>query len=210
MDLVRAADSGTSSPEAVFVDGPGGGAGKAFLFNALLDAVRRENHIALAVAYSGTAATLLKGGRTAHSTFKIPLQVPSETVCNISPRSDVANLLRQARLIVWDEASFMISKDQIETVDRTLRDIVKSRALRLNEVPFGGKLFVFESDFRQVLPVISHATRSQTVSQCLNHSTLWSHVQVKRLTMNMRVQQASASNDPELESTLQNFANYKT
>lgn len=141
MDLVRTADSNTFFSKAVFVDGPGG-TGKTFLFNALLDTVRRENHIALAVAYSGTAATLLKDGRTAHSTFRIPLQVSAESVCNISPRSEVADLLRRVRLIVWDETS-MISKDQTETMDRALLDLMKSNDTRLNDVPFGGRLFVF-------------------------------------------------------------------
>ncbi|CEP12863.1 hypothetical protein, partial, partial [Parasitella parasitica] len=37
-----------------FVDGPGG-TGKTFLFNALLDSIRRADGIALAVASSGTA-----------------------------------------------------------------------------------------------------------------------------------------------------------
>lgn len=59
----------------IFIDGPGG-TGKTFLFNALLDSVRHKNDIAIAVAHNGTAATLLKGGRTAHSTFKIPIKVP--------------------------------------------------------------------------------------------------------------------------------------
>ena len=34
-----------------------------------------QGKIALCVASSGTASLLLEGGRTAHSTFKIPLQV---------------------------------------------------------------------------------------------------------------------------------------
>ena len=43
-----------------------GGTGKTFLINLLLANVRSLRKIALAVASSGMAATLLNGGRTAH------------------------------------------------------------------------------------------------------------------------------------------------
>ena len=45
-----------------------GGTGKTFLINLLLAKVTFDKKIALAVASSGIAATLLEGGRTAHST----------------------------------------------------------------------------------------------------------------------------------------------
>ena len=48
---------------------------KPFLTNLLLAKMRLKGQIALAVASSGIAATLLTGGRTAHSAFKLPLDV---------------------------------------------------------------------------------------------------------------------------------------
>ena len=51
-----------------FLDAPGG-TGKTFLLNLILAKIRQQNKIALAVASSGIAATLLEGGKTAHSTF---------------------------------------------------------------------------------------------------------------------------------------------
>lgn len=60
----------------IFIDAPGG-TGKTFLLNLILAKIRSKGEI---------AATLLDGGRTAHSTFKIPLnlnQTESPT-CNIS------------------------------------------------------------------------------------------------------------------------------
>ncbi|KAI5699530.1 hypothetical protein M8J75_004357 [Diaphorina citri] len=57
-----------------FLDAPGG-TGKTFLINLLLATVRQEGGIAIAVASSGIAATLIAGGRTAHSTFKLPLNL---------------------------------------------------------------------------------------------------------------------------------------
>ncbi|GBL92218.1 hypothetical protein AVEN_91546-1 [Araneus ventricosus] len=57
-----------------FLDAPGG-TGKTFLIRLILATVRSKNDIALALASSGIAATLLPGGRTAHSALKLPLNI---------------------------------------------------------------------------------------------------------------------------------------
>jgi len=71
-----------------FLDAPGG-TGKTFLLNLLLAKVRKQQNVALAVASSGIAATLLSGERTAHSVFKLPLNLTTEETptCNISKSS---------------------------------------------------------------------------------------------------------------------------
>ena len=50
-----------------------GGTGKTFLVNLVLAKIRADGGIALSTASSGIAATLLDGGTTAHSRFKIPI-----------------------------------------------------------------------------------------------------------------------------------------
>ena len=65
-----------------FIDAPGS-TEKAFLINLLLAKVRQKKNIALAVASSGVAATLLEGGRAAHSMFCLPLDLP------LDPRSSM-------------------------------------------------------------------------------------------------------------------------
>ncbi len=54
----------------------------------LLVNVRKQIKIAVAVASSGIAATLLPGGRTPHSTFKLPLDLATndEAVCKITTK----------------------------------------------------------------------------------------------------------------------------
>ena len=42
-------------------------------------------------------------------------------------------------------------------------------------------------NFRQILPVIQHGTRTNIVNSCLKRSYLWDHVLVKTLQTNMRV-----------------------
>ena len=61
-----------------------GGCGKTFVCNTIAAAVCAQGKIALCVASSGIASLLLKGGRTAHSTFQIPLQVNDTLFCSIS------------------------------------------------------------------------------------------------------------------------------
>uniref|UniRef100_A0A453CJQ1 ATP-dependent DNA helicase n=1 Tax=Aegilops tauschii subsp. strangulata TaxID=200361 RepID=A0A453CJQ1_AEGTS len=71
-----------------FVDGPGG-TGKTYLYKALLAKVRAEGKIAVATATSGVAASILPGGRTAHSRFKIPLNTEDGGVCSFTKQTDL-------------------------------------------------------------------------------------------------------------------------
>ncbi|KAG7980703.1 hypothetical protein I3843_05G196400 [Carya illinoinensis] len=128
---------------AFFVDGPAG-TGKTFLYRALLAEIRSKNMIALATASSGVAASILLGGRTAHSRFKIPLNADKSSTCNVSKQGNLAKLLRLAKLIIWDEAP-MSTKHSIEALDKMLQDINDT------DLPFGGKVIVFGGDFRQML-----------------------------------------------------------
>ena len=141
-------DTAADTPRLHFVNGSGG-CGKTYLFNAIMETIRRDGGIAIAVASSGTAALLLDGGRTAHSTFKIPLEVNRISHCSFTPLSETGQLIRMATLIIWDEAS-MISRDVIETVNRSIQDLMRLEHPALEHVPFGGKVVVFGGDFRQV------------------------------------------------------------
>ncbi|XP_044597462.1 uncharacterized protein LOC123274027 [Cotesia glomerata] len=165
-----------------FLDAPGG-TGKTFLINLLLAKIRSEKSIAIAVASSGIAATLIDGGKTAHSTFKLPLEMnhSDNILCNISKQSDMAHVIREAKLIVWDECT-MAHKNAIEALNRTLKDIRNSDRI------MGGITVVLAGDFRQTLPVVPRGTRrADEVKACLKSSVLWPHVNVLSLKINMRV-----------------------
>ena len=69
----------------------------------ILAKVRMDYGIAIAVASSGIAALLLTGRRTAHSRFKIPIKLTQDTVLNISYQSELAELIRRIKLIIWNE-----------------------------------------------------------------------------------------------------------
>ncbi|EOA29167.1 hypothetical protein CARUB_v10012345mg [Capsella rubella] len=167
-----------------------GGTRKTFLWKTLAAAIRSRGQIVLNVASSGIASLLLEGGRTAHSRFSIPLNPDEFALCKIKPKSDLANLIREASLIVWDEAP-MMSKFCFEALDKSFSDIIRNT----NNKVFGGKVVVFGGDFRQVLPVIIGAGRAEIFMSALNASYLWDHCKVLRLTKNMRLLSGNLSED---------------
>jgi ATP-dependent DNA helicase PIF1 len=94
----------TNQKGGVFFLSGYGGTGKTFMWNTLAAALRSKRQIVLTVASSGIASLLLPGGRTAHSKFKIPIPILQSSICNIEKGSELAQLLKLTRLIIWDEA----------------------------------------------------------------------------------------------------------
>ncbi|KAH9835232.1 PIF1-like helicase-domain-containing protein, partial [Rhodofomes roseus] len=80
----RIIDSVTAQQGSIFfLNGPGG-TGKTFVYNTVCHKVRAEGWIVLCVASSGIASLLLKGGRTAHSRLKIPVEnLNAQSTCAI-------------------------------------------------------------------------------------------------------------------------------
>ena len=186
--LVRAVEN--NEELQVFIDARGG-CGKTYLLNTILRRVRSMDggSPALAMATTGIAANLLLLGRTFHSRLKAPLTPSEESTLQITAQSNLARLVRESKLLIIDEAT-MLDKFLLEALDRTLRDLMDA------DRPFGGKIVVLAGDFRQCLPVVKGASRSDTVKHCINKSRLWQNFKVFQLTTNMRVR---ASGDPQLE-----------
>ena len=158
----------------------GAGTGKTFVYNTVATKCRCLGYIVITVASSGIASGLLHGGRTAHSTFCIPLNVLENSVCGFTKQSSHAELFRKARLIIWDEVP-MQHRHCVEAVNRTLQDI------RDSSQPFGGITVVLGGDFRQILPVIPRGVREQIVAASLRRSVLWKDVHILNLQVNMRL-----------------------
>jgi hypothetical protein len=198
-DQIIAAATG-STGKVFFVSGHGG-TGKTFLWNALITALRADDHIVLAVASSGVASLLLPGGRTAHSRFRIPLDIGERTMCNMSRGTNLAELVDKATLILWDEAP-MTHRRCFEAVDRSMRDILSVNDASKKLLPFGGKTIVLGGDFRQVLPVVEGASRTETLNSALISSPLWNHITVLKLEQNMRLSNPSLSTAEKAELAL--------
>ena len=177
-----------------FLSGPGG-TGKTYVYNTICHRLRSAGKIVLCVASSGIAALLLPGGRTAHSTFRIPIDtLDTDSLCNISKQDKRAELLRAVDLIIWDEAP-MQSRFTHEALDRTLRDICDNEF-----TAFGGKPVVFGGDFQQTLPVIPKSSQEDVINASLPRSYLWKDIQVLKLRINMRLTQSTLDE--------QDFANW--
>ncbi|KAH9613340.1 hypothetical protein KSS87_013368, partial [Heliosperma pusillum] len=146
-----------------------GGTEKTFIWRTLCAAFRCKGDIVLPVASSGIAATLILGGRTAHS---------------------------RAKLIIWDEAP-MTHKHTFEALDRSLKYVMRVVDERNAGEPFGGKVVVFKGDFRQILPVVPKGSIADIVHASLYSSYLWSSCKVLKLTKNMRLQVGSSNNNDD-------------
>ena len=92
-----------NNTEKSFVVNTPGGYGNTFAFTVLAAKLRCEGKIVLNVASTGLAAQNLQGGRTAHSRFKIPIPILEDSTCGIKAQSDLAKLIKETSLIIWDE-----------------------------------------------------------------------------------------------------------
>ena len=175
---ILAAVQGSVNARCFFLDGPGG-TGKTFVYNTLARILRGQERSVVLVATTGIAATLLPGGRTAHSCFKIPYNVKRGDAWKLKAGTSQYETVRLADLIIWDEAS-MAHADAVESVDIGLQDMMQCT------LPFGGKVVVLGGDFRQTLPVVRRATPREIVQATIKRSSLWRHFRQLPLTENMR------------------------
>ncbi|XP_074305435.1 uncharacterized protein LOC141640600 [Silene latifolia] len=189
IEHVKAAKGG-----AFFIDGPGR-TGKTFLYGALYAKVRSMGQICLPTATSGIAASNLPTGRTTHSRFKIPLDTEETLTCDVPKQGGLACLIREAALIIWDEAS-MAKRENIEAVNMLFQDVCNSSEL------FGGKVIVFGGDFLQVLPVLPRRTQQEAVEASIVSSPIWQQLTKFQLTENIR-----AKEDPKFSDFLLKLGN---
>ncbi|XP_008180161.1 ATP-dependent DNA helicase PIF1-like [Acyrthosiphon pisum] len=192
---MAAVDDNRDVPKLFYVDGPGG-TGKTTLYGCLIWSLRNMGRSVLSVAFTGIAATLMDGGMTVHSTFGLPFGTLNEdSTSSIAMQSLRARRIREAALIVWDEAP-MSPGLQLTVVDRLLKDIMQS------ELPFGGKTVLFAGDFRQILPMVRRGTRAAIVAASIRHHHLWDVFERFSLTQNMR-----ANNDADFAAWLLQLGN---
>ncbi|XP_074318320.1 uncharacterized protein LOC141655124 [Silene latifolia] len=182
-----------------FVYGSGGTC-KTYLWGALISRIRSEGRIVLAVASSRIAALLLISGRTAHSRFVIPIKLTDTTSCRIEQGTDLTHLIREASLIIRDEAP-MVHRYAFEGVDRAFRDIMQLDDPEAKEKIFGGKTAVLGGDFRQILPIIPGKGRADIMDASISKSAqIWPHCVVLKLQKNIRLIKDKEKNDvKELE-----------
>ncbi|GBO22796.1 hypothetical protein AVEN_157229-1 [Araneus ventricosus] len=165
-------NNAADTPKCYFLDGPAG-TGKTFVYSTFLHTIRGRGDDVIPVASTGIAATLLIRGRTAHSVFKIPIDLNATSTCNLKPNTKEADMLLKTKLIVWDEAP-MTYVHAFLAIDRLLQDLTKCKE------PFVGKVILLG------LPVILRGSRTLTVATSLKKHALWLKFHKLYLTKNMR------------------------
>ncbi|XP_072081152.1 uncharacterized protein [Arachis hypogaea] len=138
--ILAAANSGDGG---VFLLYGYGGTGKTFVWKILAATIRSKDRIVLMVA-----SLLLPGGRTAYSRFAISINFEYFSTCSINQNSPLVELIIRCKLIIWDEAP-MVNRFCIETLNRTMREILRFKNANSLQQPFGGKTVVFGEDFPQ-------------------------------------------------------------
>ena len=173
-------------PGLFSIDAPGG-SGKTFVLAILLDYVRSKGLVALGMATTGIAATLLTGGKTVHSRLKAPIHLDEGSIISpiLKENSSLNMLLKQTSLIIIDEVS-MGNKVLFQAIDKTLR------MLKDVDAPFGGIVTVLSADWQQCLTVVQKASPAEIIYQTLKACDLWLDAKKYKLTKNMRV----TSDDP--------------
>ncbi|XP_073529699.1 ATP-dependent DNA helicase pif1-like [Phyllobates terribilis] len=167
-----------------FIDGPGG-SGNTFLYNTIMHYVRSKNELVLPCTFTGVAATLLEGGRSSHNLFKPPIPINETWTCNIHHGSNTANELKNAKLIIWDEAS-MAPAHGVNAVDTFYKDLMAEDPKVCSKKMFRCAVFLIGGDFRQILPVVPHGSRTEIISACMKNSNCWRNIEVLKLDQNMR------------------------
>jgi PIF1-like helicase len=115
---------------------------------------------------------LLDGGRTAHSSFYIPVDVQDlQNPPRLAYDSAEAEKIRQATAVIIDEIT-MLQKDSFEYIDATIRSV---SPLSKRSLPFGGKIMLISGDWKQLLPVVENAQnqRIEAVAECVKQSPLY-------------------------------------
>src|SRR6266480_3973745 len=97
------------------------GTGKTYLYTTLTKRLRSEGKIILYMASTGLTALLLPGSRTAHKQLKIPIDIKEESSYFIQRGTQLAELLCNTSLIIWDETP-MTHKTIFNVVNHTLKE----------------------------------------------------------------------------------------
>lgn len=175
----------SSSPRLHFLTGKAG-RGKSFIVKALVAKARGMGYIAVVSGTTALSVSDIDGGRTAHSTFKLPVTEDNSGVAStVEEASARADFLCASAFIVWDELP-MANIAAFEAVDALLRRLTGV------DLPFGGKAVVAIGDFRQVAPVVKGGGPTACFMASILSSSLWKHFRIHQLTAPMR-----NASDPE-------------
>lgn len=116
----------------------------------------------------------------------MPIPILENSVANITANSSHGRYINSASLIIIDEIS-MCPIHVLKLIDRLLRDLCTSDVDKYKI--FGGKTILLCGDFRQILPVVPHGSRSTLIENCVKSWNEFNSFHHITLTQNMRALQ---------------------
>nr|GEY67310.1 ATP-dependent DNA helicase RRM3-like [Tanacetum cinerariifolium] len=138
-------------------------------------------------------ALLLEGGRIAHSRFAIPINVVEDSMCHIAADSDLAELIRKSKLIIWDEAPTNIiiglRNQHVIWKYNSRHAIILTSCLPLasKQCTFAKIRSIYRGIDYVLSTSISNDMKQDVANATINASYLWKKCTVLRLTVNMRL-----------------------
>jgi len=167
-------------PRLFFLTG-NAGTGKSFLYNTAICRSRKLKFKVIPTASTGMAATLIFSGTTAHSAFRMGIDIEPGVIPLIARESFFGKRISEADFIIIDEVS-MLDKVVIENIDQLCRELSSPA-----EKPFAGKVVLIGGDWKQSLPVKPNEPLEGQVAACFQNSVLYPLFKQVRLTQNMRL-----------------------
>lgn len=87
----------------------------------------------IATAFSGITLTLLLGGKTLHSVFKLRILLLANSLANITANSSYGRYINSSSLIIIDEVS-MCPLQVLKIIDRLLCGIYAMKMININQL----------------------------------------------------------------------------
>ncbi|GJY01554.1 ATP-dependent DNA helicase PIF1-like protein, partial [Tanacetum coccineum] len=116
------------------------------------------------------ASLLLPAGRTAHSRFVIPLDLMENSTCGIKQNTQLAELMQEVQLIIWDKAP-MTQRYAFEALDITselwnyCKVFTLTRTMRVNEYCANGEIDTSKPEFNRWVLAVGDGTLPSKIKE---------------------------------------------
>lgn len=134
---------------------------KIFLYCTLCNYYWAMSKIIMCVISFNIAALLLLSNQTLHFCFKISLKLHEFSVCFINKNTQLANLLQNTVLIIWNEM-FMQHKYCFKVMHCTLQTVLSIKNHVFNEIST-----VLKRNFAHILLIIQRENIFIIVNVCI-------------------------------------------
>ena len=142
-----------------------GGTKKIFVQNIVINNLRSQQKIVLAIIFFDIAGTFFDNGQIAYVWFKISLNFDNQNICDINKNTNRTTLIKKTKLIFWNEI-FMQRKYDILVVNCTFFNFYDVDKI----VFFNDKVVCFCNNFKQCLFVCFNKPKGTIIAIYFQHA----------------------------------------